>query len=259
MTLKTLPKILTAADWNSKKGVIAKMTTETGIGAALTKLEGVWKRVNWKAVDPIEGIRLQAGKSGKPTTAAYNLAEPLAKNEFAKVIAVRTELRAVNKLAGEVEIKWKNSKTIPSSSRVHVGNIKTEAAKLYTELSQEAIDAEWDKEKKRISDDEAYNRQQALTAIKLQIANVRKYGLAVKQTPTVDSYVGKATSGFHQSIRGVNASLDRSQVPVWVSWKNEHWKPLAQDSYKPTQDSQVAGKVDHVLSVLNDLDHMVNS
>jgi len=258
MAAKTLPKILTPADWNSKKGVIAKMTTETGIGAALTKLGTAWGHVNWKAVDPLEGIRLQAGKSGKPTTAAYNLAEPLAKNEFSHIVAVRTELRAVNKLAGEIEIKWKNSKTIPSSSRVHVGNIKTESAKLFTELSEENIDAEWAKEKKRISDDEAYNRQNALKAIKIQIANVRKFGEVVKKTPTVAAYEGKATSGFHQSIRGVNASLDRSQVPQWLSWKNEHWKPLAQDAYKPKQDSQVAAKVDHVLSVVDQLDHLVN-
>jgi hypothetical protein len=81
--------------------------------------------------------------------------------------------------------------------------------------------------------------------------------VTVKSAPTVDNYVGAATKGFHQNVRGLNAALDRSMEPAWIEWKNTHWKPLAQDGFKPTQDSQVVGKVDQVLGVLTQLEHLV--
>ncbi len=257
MALKVLPKILTVADWNSKKGVIAKMAGETGMGAALTKLDTAWKAVKWNLVDPDEGIRLKAGKTGKQTLAAYNLAEPLAFGEFGDIAKVQTELRAVNKLAGELEIKWKASKVIPSSSRVHVGNIKAESLKLYNELARDKITTEWHTAKQRIVDKEALLKKQALLVIKPYFASIREFGRALKETPTAALYYGKAKTGFHQNIRGLNAALDRSQEPAWIVWKDQHWKPLAQDSYVPKLDKDVEAKVDKVLEVLDQLEDVV--
>jgi hypothetical protein len=258
MSLKVLPKILTPVEWNAKKGIIAKMTTETGMGAALTKLNTAWVKVKWNVVDSDEGIRLQAGKTGRQTLAAYNLAEPLATAEFSKIAAVQTELRAVNKLAGELEIKWKASKVIPSSSRVYVGTIKTETLKLYNELARDHITTEWHAAKQRIIDKEVLLKKQALTVIKPYFASLRKFGAELKQKPTVDGYGALNTKqGFHQNVRGLNAALDRSMEPAWITWKDVHWKPLAQAGYPPRKDEEVVAKVDHVLDVLDQLERIV--
>ncbi len=260
MAIKTLPKILTPADWNSKKGVFAKMAGETGMGAALTKLGTAWGKVKWNLVDPDEGIRLKAGATGKQTTAAYNLAEPLALVEIGKVPAVRTELRAVNKLAGELEIKWKASKTIPSSSRVHVSNIKTASLTLYNELALDKFTAEWSVAKQRLADKEKLLKDQALKVIKPYFVSIRQFGKEAKENPTVANYGGgTATKGFHQNVRGLNAALDRSQEPAWILWKDQHWKPLSQAGYLPKQDSEVVAKVDKVLDVLDDLERLIGA
>jgi hypothetical protein len=47
-----IPKNLTLADWNAKKGIIAKMAGETGIGAELTKLKTEWAKIPWDERDP---------------------------------------------------------------------------------------------------------------------------------------------------------------------------------------------------------------
>jgi hypothetical protein len=257
MALKTLPKILTEAEWKSKKGIVAKMAGETGMGAALLKLGKAWGDVKWNLVDPDEGIRLKAGATGKQTLAAYNLAEPIAFGEFGDIAKVQTELRAVNKLAGELEIKWKASKVIPSSSRVYVGTMKTESQKLYNELARDKITTEWHAAKQRILDKDVILKKQALVVIKPYFASIRQFGQALKQTPTAALYFGKTTTGFHQNIRGLNAALDRSQEPAWIVWKDEHWKPLAQDKYVPKLDKDVVAKVDHVLEVLTQLEHVI--
>src|SRR2546425_12554776 len=125
MPARVLPKILTVADWNSKKGTIAKMAGETGIGAALAKLKVEWDKIDWSQLDPDEAVNKHA-KNGKMTVAALDLLEPVAKANIGKINAVRTQLKAVETLTGQIETKWRASKVIPSSSRVHVGNMKNE-------------------------------------------------------------------------------------------------------------------------------------
>ena len=52
-----LPTVRTVADWNTKKGVVAKLTTATGIGAALVALRTAWFNVDWDKVDLHSGLR----------------------------------------------------------------------------------------------------------------------------------------------------------------------------------------------------------
>jgi hypothetical protein len=254
MPARVLPKILTVADWNSKKGTIAKMAGETGIGAALAKLKVEWDKIDWSQLDPDEAVNKHA-KNGKMTVAALDLLEPVAKANIGKINAVRTQLKAVETLTGQIETKWRASKVIPSSSRVQVGNMKTEAD--HFSIALKSIDNDWKYARERVTKEEARLKAQALSVIKPYFASIRKNGAEVKANATVAKYTGDAGKGFHQNIRGLNAALDRSQEPTWIAWKDTNWKPLAQDSYKPTQDSQVVAKVDHVLDVLDQLERLV--
>jgi hypothetical protein len=254
MPVRAIPKNLTVVDWNSKKGVIAKMAGETGIGAALAKLKTEWDKVPWDLIDPDEAVNKHA-KNGKMTVDALDQLEPVARANIKKVDAVRNQLKAIATLTGQIETKWKASKVIPSSSRKHVGDMKTTADQL--NIGLKSIDNDWKQARERVTKEEARLKGIALQAIKPYFASIRQNAAEVKRNPTVAAYEGAATKGLHQNVRGLNAALDRSREPEWIQWKNQHWKPLAQDGYKPTADSQVVAKVDKVLDVLDELERLI--
>ena len=119
MPAKQLPVILTEANWNKNKGVIAKMHGETGIGAALRDIKVAWDKVDWTKFDP-QTLRAKYGfRDNDPAQvkAALAQAEKDLQAEFKDVEAVRAKLLAFNKLAATVATKFKNSPTIPASSR----------------------------------------------------------------------------------------------------------------------------------------------
>jgi hypothetical protein len=156
--VRAIPKILTVADWNAKKGVIAKMAGETGIGAALAKLKTDWDKVDWAEIDPDAAVTKHA-KNGTMTSQALDQLEPIAKENIHKVEPVRNQLKAIVKLTGDIETKWKTSKVIPSSSRVHVGNMKTTADQL--NIALKSIDNDWKYARERVNKEEARLKTQA--------------------------------------------------------------------------------------------------
>jgi hypothetical protein len=255
MPVRSIPKSLTVADWNNKKGVIAKMAGETGIGAALTKLKTAWDKVDWDELDPDAAV-VKNSKTGKMTVDLLDKLYPIAKQNYGKVEPVRKEFLAVSKLTQTIATKWKASKIIPSSSRKHVETMHDEADQMYIGLK--SIDNDWKNARDRVEKEEERLKGIALNTIKPYFKSLRDYGQKVKDAPTVDNYIGKAKEGFHQNIRGLNAALDRSKRPDWIDWKDKNWKPLAQDSYRPTENSQVAGKVDKVLEVMGELEKLIN-
>ena len=251
MPARAIPLILTVADWNAKKGVIAKMAGETGIGAALAKLKTEFDKVDWALIDP-DAATTKFAPNGKMTMEALEELEPKAKLNIAKLNPLRTQLKAVRDLCGTIETKWKTSKVIPSSSRAHVGSMKTTADQMFIALK--SVDNDWKAARQRVEKEEERLRLIAISVIKPYFISIRANGVEVKRNPTVATYTGGAGKGFHQNIRGMNAALDRSKNPGWIAWKNIHWKPLAQDAYKPDADNQVVAKVNNVLSVLDDLE-----
>jgi len=63
------PAVLTKANWDKNKGVVAKMAGATGVGDALAKLEAAYKAVDWKKFqiaankpDPFSLPKLEAMK-----------------------------------------------------------------------------------------------------------------------------------------------------------------------------------------------------
>jgi hypothetical protein len=255
MPVREIPKNLTVADWNNKKGVIAKMAGETGIGAALAKLKTAWDKIEWSELDPDAAV-VKNSKTGKMTLELLEKLEPIAKKNINKIEPVRKEFKAVADLTERIAAKWKTSKIIPSSSRKHVETMHTAADQMYIALK--SIDNDWKNARERVEKEEERLKGIALNTIKPYFKSLRDYGQKVKETPTVENYIGKAKEGFHQNIRGLNAALDRSKRPDWIEWKDKNWKPLAQDSYRPTDNSQVAGKVDKVLEVMDELEKLIN-
>jgi hypothetical protein len=189
------------------------------------------------------------------TIAALDQLEPIARANIRKVKPVQDQLKAIAKLTGQIETKWKASKVIPASSRKHVAEMKLAAQRL--DIALKSIDNDWKDARQRVTQEEVRLKGIALGAIKPYFASLRQQGAQLKCNPSAEAYLGKATKGFHQNIRGLNAALDRSRDDGWNAWKNQHWKPLSQDSYLPKSDDQVVAKVDRVLAVLDQLEKLI--
>lgn len=86
------------------------------------------------------------------------------------------------------------------------------------------------------------------------IESLRQLGAVTKMKPALANYDSGATTGFHQDIRGLNAAIAKSMDKKLITWSKTNWKPMSVDSYKPTKDSEVAAKVDHVLSKLDEFE-----
>jgi hypothetical protein len=256
MTKIDLPVILTVADWNNKKGVIAKMAGETGIGAELAKVKVVYDKIVWADLDPDAAMIKADPKTGRQTLALWEKARlEVQRDHYPKVEALRKALLAFNLLAGRIQTKWKASKVIPSSSRKHVENMENAASLLIVQLKN--VDGDWQKAKVRISVAEKRLRDIALQRIKPYMTSIKEFGAALKKDPTVDGFVGGAKTGFYQNIRGLSTALERSQNDELINWMGPNWKPMAQAGYVPKQNSEVLAKVNHVLDKVTELERLI--
>jgi hypothetical protein len=125
MAIPPYPVILTQSDWNKKKGLFAKAAGETGLGALMTECERQYKAVAWAKLDVRKA--LAGGATGGQAQQGY--AE--AYNEFTKKVKpLAAKVGELETKAIAAETKFRNTKTIPSSSTAHVTKVK-EAAKLF--------------------------------------------------------------------------------------------------------------------------------
>ena len=135
-----------------------------------------------------------------------------------------------------------------NTTGVYDGKYKTECLALETALTTIATAIK----------DERIRRIGAYTVKHTSIPLIRKNAMDVKTKGyTVDNYVGGATSGFHQSVRGLNAALAKSGNPALIKFQKEHFNKYAQDDFKPTADGQVSAKVGQVLATLMELEKLV--
>lgn len=251
--ITTLPAVLTAADWNKKKGTIAKMAGETGIGAALTKLDAAWKRIAWDDLDP---NKASYKLGGKVTVQGLQTLLPAAKKAAPTVEPARKELVAVRNLAESVAATWKKNPVIPSSSRKHLEDMAKQADQLFVALK--SIDNDWKVFADGIRKEDARMQQMAMQVMKPYFTSLRTYASEIAKEPTVAKYTGSGQKGFHQNVRGMNAALERSKNEAWIAWKDKNWKPLSQAGYLPKSDAEVIPKVREVLTKLKELEQLVS-
>jgi len=123
------PKILTNADWQKKKGNIAKMAGETGVGAAMDEAKAAYDDVKWIKFSR-ESLR---GKQYTPET--IEQARQEARDEYQRAIEpLRAKVKKVRDLASGAAEKWKKSKTIPKSSRAHAEEVANAADQFFIVL-----------------------------------------------------------------------------------------------------------------------------
>ena len=135
-----------------------------------------------------------------------------------------------------------------NTTGVYDGKYKTECLALESTLASIATSVK----------EERVRRIGAYTVKHTSIPLIRKNAMEVRSKGyTVVNYEGGATSGFHQSVRGLNAALVKSGNPALVKFGKEQFNKYAQDEFKPTADGQVSGKVGQVLSTLLELEKLL--
>lgn len=115
---KSLPSILTPADWNKKKGAIAKMAGETGIGKILEDIGKNYSLIQWELIQPV--LEEKALSVDGIETAKLHYINFI-RDHFGD------NLEKFIKLADGVIAKFKKNPLIPKSSREHVESMKTAA------------------------------------------------------------------------------------------------------------------------------------
>src|ERR1039457_2882297 len=128
MSIPDYPTTLTNADWQKKKGLLAKMAGETGIGAALIKATTAHEAVDWAKIDVLNAY---------PNLQALEDAEKVAKEAFhAKVSHLIDELVKVRTLAQAVAKTFQQKKTIPASAVKAVTDVGAACTSYISELNR---------------------------------------------------------------------------------------------------------------------------
>ena len=247
-----LPPILTKANWDSEKGIIAKMKGETGIGEAMKQVKSAYDAVAWEKLDA--KMACQNTKDLTVVAKAWAAAE----GEWPKINKLREKVKELTDLAEATEKKYKKSSTIPASSTQHVGRIATAADHFWMTLKQ---NSPYYQEALKGFDDMRDNvvKLQALAAAKLKgyVTSITKDASQVLSTGTVEAYIGNATTGFHQGIRGLGASLKVQPNPDLQQFNTQEWNKYTLDGFKPKADGEVKAKVAQVLTSLKRLNGML--
>ncbi len=243
------PKILTNADWQKNKGLVAKGAGETGIGVQMNKTEALFKKFDWKAFNA-KIICQRANGVFTPGHVDIKIKESVAL--YTKAVApVRVEVQKLEKLASDTAVEWKKSKLIPSSSTKHVTNVATAADHLFIALKPTSVFIQdlvkdFEEEKTRLQ----RNVDLAKKGLVANFPDLEKYGKLVIANPTVAEYIGEATKGFHQKIRGTAAALKALSDYEEYKKLEPTWKTFGADGYRPKKDSEVTPKVKEVLKAL---------
>lgn len=118
------PTILTAENWNRKKGVIAKMAGETGIGASLTKLKKVFDDTDWKVIQVDDR---KPNPSDFRLDAWEKMCKEAATQAVSEVGKVRIAAYETRDLAKKVAEKFAKSPVIPKDITKLCNEISTAA------------------------------------------------------------------------------------------------------------------------------------
>jgi hypothetical protein len=116
--------MLTDKDWQKKKGNVAKLGGETGLGATLEKGKHSYDNV-------LNAMKVVEGVPNSKFTDEW-------KHVSAALDATYKELNAISALSGSTENKWKRIPAFPAASLKAVKAIQAAAAEFSKELKAAA-------------------------------------------------------------------------------------------------------------------------
>lgn len=238
MPIPTIPPILTEADWNKHKGVIAKMAGETGIGAAMKSFKAAFDRVEW--------IHFSVKQSYK-NIAEIDAQQKAVMAEGSKIEPIRKELFKLRDVAKAAEEKFKKSKLIPSTSTQQVQKIQKAAEDFaLTMKSMDSVLKEFESSRAKVTNRENITKAAVVSYLGKVEAGIKR----VTAKPTGDEFA----SFWKEEIRGMGAAI--SKTPTLAPTFSPVWQKLSAQSYLPGSAATpqvVKAKLAEVQKALNDV------
>jgi hypothetical protein len=202
------PAILTDANWQKEKGIVAKVVKkETGIGALMKTLKGTFDAVDWNKFDPYD--LLPATKDRTPEN--IDKAFAVAKTEAVKLESIRKAAFTLRDRAKTLAAEWAKSKLIPSSSRKHLEAVAAACENLA--LQCKSPDAGLFK---KMRDENAANEAKGRQMLATWIASIKTGFSAVTANPTYETYNAK----MYQKVRGLGTAI--GNIPQY----KPKWSPI---------------------------------
>lgn len=156
MPLPNYPDILKEADWQKKKGALAKAAGETGVGAAMKALWANRNNTDW--------TDLQVATTYK-SLAEVDEAIQKYKAAMPKLEKLKTDAYKVRDLARAAAAKFKANKLIPKASADHAGAVATAADHYGVAIKSYDPSADFAEARKRVEAREKIGRDQLKKSI----------------------------------------------------------------------------------------------
>jgi hypothetical protein len=202
------PPILTDANWQKEKGIVAKVVKkETGVGDLMKKLKTEFDAVDWDKFDPYTALPATKDRTPENIEKAFQVA----KTEAPKLENIRKAAFALRDRAKVLSAEWAKSKLIPSSSRKHLDAVA--AACENFALSCKSPDAGLFK---KMKDENAANEAKGRQMLATWITSIKAGFAAVSKTPTYQTYNDK----MYQKVRGLGTAV--GNIPQYKA----KWSPV---------------------------------
>ena len=232
MSIPDYPTTLTNADWQKKKGLLAKMAGETGIGAALIKAKTAHDAVDWAKIDVLNAY---------PNLQALEDAEKAAREAFhAKVPHLIDELVKVRTLAQAVAKTFQQKKTIPASAVKAVTDVGAACTSYISELNRLEDMAHYDRAREKLE-----NTGKLLVQAVNQAAQKITSGLETFKTSHT---VGTYGSSLMQPVRAYAAVVARC---TFLKTFQAQWQTLSSLTVEKLSEQTVAGHVEKIATLFH--------
>jgi hypothetical protein len=137
------PKNLTRADWDKKKGLIAKWYGRTGVGEECDKVYDLYGKVTWRKLEMntlMRGGGFATWASDDFNKANYDDIRKEARAQILGPMAVlAVGLYDLEKLCKDTADKFEDNKRIPKSSGAHIRQMAADARALRSDVNQETM------------------------------------------------------------------------------------------------------------------------
>jgi hypothetical protein len=243
----TYPANARNAAWQQRKKFIDKVkkSGKTGLGTLLEKAEKEFAKVDFNKLD---AKRLQKATGTLTTPKAVSAAKLAAQRHVAGSLTAAE--KAVADAARKAHIVADNT-ALSTTARAASDAIGDNLDALATALDpSRVILADFDAYKFALEEQSKKQR----TLIKNLLEKVTIAGDIVNDLPTARDY---AESGLHDYVQELDKALNKSPEPAITKWAQQHWAPLASDSYFPKEDNDVIPKLIEVLTTARTLKKML--
>ncbi|WP_207482395.1 hypothetical protein [Arenibaculum pallidiluteum] len=224
-TKPAIPKVLTDAEWQKKKGAIAKLAGETGVGAALKAMEAAFKKVNWDKFD----MDKQIPSNSVFDVGVVDAALAAAGDEMKNLEPLRKTIMDVDKKASDAAAKFKSNKLIPKESAAYAAQVAKEASNFLVVVNKSSIGSAVEK-------DAAAARVNIEKKVKLVQDSAKSYLAKVAKGldgQTVETYADY----WKESLRGLAAALSRIPGQETLT---EAWRPWVSQKGIPKDEKQLS-------------------